>query len=211
MDNNPIRPWSFSSLLNYERCAHSISFPYKHIDSEASIHGESCHTLIESYLKNPTTTAPFDAFPLEQLAAKKPSVEEKWGLDINWNLTSWKDAWLRMICDAVTENPITIIDYKTGKRDGNEIKHAQQTQLYATGAAALFKNESLFHTELWYLDHGITVKNTYTRSQVEKFQSRWHARGLKMTTDTKLLANPSKSNCKYCVHKDDCEFSYEYP
>ena len=58
-----------------------------------------------------------------------------------------------------------VIDYKTGKRWGNEVKHAQQTQLYALGTALRYDEIQNVYTELWYLDLDELVSMSMTRSQ----------------------------------------------
>lgn len=49
-----------------------------------------------------------------------------------------------------TKKETILIDLKTGKRDHNEIKHAEQIQLYQ-----LYPGLQQVTTELWYLDEEV--------------------------------------------------------
>ena len=66
-------------------------------------------------------------------------LEGQWGFTIDWTPTGWlsEDTWARIKLDAYVkedDSSARVIDYKTGKRFGNEITHSQQCLLYAIGA-----------------------------------------------------------------------------
>lgn len=211
--------WSFSSLMNYEKCPHTQTFPYKERNSEAAARGIEMHTSIEQYLLGQTTDCPFPNLPFGELLDGNftLSVEEKWGFDRDWEPTDYKSAWLRIKADTVatpTKNSdpvVTVIDYKSGKRSGNEIKHGQQTLLYMIGAACRYPTVDFFKAELWYVDHDLVYPTQeYTREQLENAKARWDKRGRIMTAATEFPPKPSRSNCKYCDFNAECEYAFEF-
>ena len=121
--------------------------------------------------------------------------------------TGWlvPETWARIKLDAIHhESPTSarVIDYKTGRMIGNEIAHSQQALIYAIGT--FFKYPELQHlqTELWYLDHGETTLQAYTRDEAMVFMPTLHQRALAMTTATNFMPVPSKSNCRWCSYKN---------
>ena len=51
---------------------------------------------------------------------------------------------------------------------------------------------------MWYLDHGTTMEQTYTRDEAMVFMPKLHERAVAMTTATKFPPNPSNYNCRWC-------------
>ena len=208
------KSWSFSSLLNYEKCPHTQTFPYKERNSEHAARGIEIHTSIERYLLGETTECPFPNLPFDRLQDGKGdlAVEEKWGFDRDWEPTDYKSAWLRIKADTAkaTTDLVTVIDYKSGKRQNNEIKHGQQTLLYMIGAACRYPTVDRFTSELWYVDIDLVYPSQeYTRDQLMKTKDRWNKRGIVMTSATTFPPKPSRSNCKYCDFKLECEYAFE--
>lgn len=118
----------------------------------------------------------------------------------------WVPAWLRLKLDAIvflSDVEAVVIDYKTGKKFGNEIGHAEQTQLYQMVSFLRYPQLEIIHTELWYLDlpgdEGIT-QNTFNRQQGLRFKHGFTQKGLKLTTATEFPANPSIFTCKWCPY-----------
>lgn len=149
-------------------------------------------------------------------------LEENWGFDIDWGITDWfsDTIWLRMKLDAFewkddSQVAARAIDYKTGKRFGNEVKHAQQGQLYAIGAFMRYPTLQLLDVEFWYLDHnGKPVVWTYTREQAMKLMVGYNNRLLNVTTCTQFKPKPSKMNCMWCPYGKEngnayCEWAHE--
>lgn len=209
--------WSFSSLMNYEKCPHTQTFPYKERNSEAAARGIEMHSSIERYLLGQTTECPFPKLPFSELldGTCQLQVEGKWGFDRDWEPTDYKSAWLRIKADTVVEpicaTPVVkIIDYKSGKRSGNEIKHGQQTLLYMVAAACRYPTVEFFQSELWYVDHDMVYPSQeYTRAQLDRARERWDKRGRIMTAATEFPPKPSRSNCKYCDFRLECEYAFE--
>ena len=209
--------WSFSRLIEYERCPHTQSFPYRYRESAPTAQaGIDAHKVCENYLKGfllrPVDAlipaSPYPVFPFEDLGKKLPIPEYKLGLDENWEQVDYKDAWLKLILDAFLLNPTTIIDYKNGRREYNDVKHTQQMQLYACAVDAIYTPPEV-RTELWYLGEGHTKTAIYTPEKLAILRPKFHARAERMLNDETLSPKPSKSNCRWCSHKDICEYAFE--
>jgi CRISPR/Cas system-associated exonuclease Cas4 (RecB family) len=131
------------------------------------------------------------------------SMEGEWGYDREWNVAPWKEAWVRMKLDAIVFHHVThatVIDYKTGRKFGNEMKHAEQTRLYAIGAALRYPELEFITTELWYLDQKEVTSVTMTRKQALMFRQNYNTRFVKMTSATDFPPNPNKFSCQWCQY-----------
>ena len=100
----------------------------------------------------------------------------------------------------LTDTTIVVNDYKTGKRWGNEVKHAQQTQLYALGAVLRYNEIQHVYTELWYLDLDELVSMSMTRSQALRFFRGWDDRNSMMLACVNFEPKPSKLACRWCPY-----------
>jgi hypothetical protein len=115
----------------------------------------------------------------------------------------WVPAWLRLKLDAivfVSETEAIDIDFKSGRKFGNELKHAEQLQLYQLVTFLRYPLLEKITTELWYLDQDELTSNTFTRTQGLRFQRSWDARGTRMTTAVDFPPNPNIFSCKYCEY-----------
>lgn len=204
--------WSFSSLNTYERCPHTQSFPYSarpaQEKNEAAERGIAIHDLCYKYALGQTEEHPDGDFPWEVLRLGIP--EEKIGLTDEWGVTDYKTAWFKVIPDnyRVNETELEIIDFKTGKREYNEVKHTQQMQLYATALHAKYPQIETIKTNLWYLDLGIIIPSSSTAKQALARRPRYKIRADKMLSDNVLAPNPSKSNCRFCDFKEICAYAH---
>lgn len=214
-----INHWSFSRLLEWERCPYSITFPYKQTTDLAAVRGREVHDKIYNFLTGnyPDTNNDISlGFILEDTAfrslrSEAPIAEQRWGFNRTWEPCDYKTSWLRIIPDAIVVTPelIRVIDFKTGKRQYNEIKHTQQLQLYLCGANRHYPDR-LYQGEDWYIDEGTIHKTKlYTPAQLRLLQQRWPNRGMAMTSATEFPPKPSRSNCRFCVHKADCQYAFE--
>jgi|TARA_R110000823_G_scaffold135250_2_gene264246 CRISPR/Cas system-associated exonuclease Cas4 (RecB family) len=213
-----IPAWSYSSLKTFESCAYRIYISkVKKIQEDygpAADRGTKIHTQAEDYVQGklnqmPDTLKKFHSqFEVLRKLYKegKVGVEGEWGFTIDWESCEWmaKDVWARIKLDAIVhESPTSarVIDYKTGKKFGNEIAHGQQALIYAIGS--FFKYPELEHvqTELWYLDQTETSLQAYTREEAMMFMPGINERALTMTSTTKFPPNPSSYSCKWCSYK----------
>lgn len=133
----------------------------------------------------------------------KVKLEGEWGFDQNWGVTDWRTAWVRMKLDAMvflSKTEGVAIDYKSGRLFGNEVKHAEQLQLYQFGAFMRYPQLEVVHTELWYLDVDELTRMSFTRSQGIRFGDKFTKRGMDLTTTTDWPANPNIHSCRWCQY-----------
>jgi len=203
-----MKSWSYSKLKNYERCPHTLSFPYAYSPPcEAAQRGIDTHAKCEAYI-NSGGEGPVEGFPWERLNGAHAEV--KMGLDKDWRICSYDDAWLKFIPDAFFSDGdcLTIVDFKTGKREYNEVGHSTQMQLYMAAMAAISPRVPLFKAELWYLDQGFVHPTAvYTQQKLVGIRERLGKRVTIMFEDEVLAPKPNKSNCRFC--NQPCEFKYE--
>ena len=100
--------------------------------------------------------------------------------------------------------------HNTGKRFGNEVKHAIQLQLYALCALIRYPEIEHVTCELWYLDQNELADFSMKRSQMRKYIALFDSKGRALTEDTVFKPNPNVHSCKYCPYhpsrQNDCEF-----
>lgn len=113
----------------------------------------------------------------------------------------WHPCWHRSKLDALVfpnEFQATVIDYKTGKKWGNEVKHGEQVQLYTVDTFERYPKLEEVTTELWYVDHDDITSQTFTRAQAVRFKPSFHKRGMAATSCTDWPPNPNIFTCRYC-------------
>lgn len=112
--------------------------------------------------------------------------------------TGWfdSDTWGRAKVDAFVhiegEDNARVIDFKTGRYDGNQEGHREQCELYASIVFNRLPELKTITTELWYLDHGKLDRYQYDKETVEAKQKRLNDRAVFMTTTTEFPAKPSE-------------------
>lgn len=217
--------WSYSKLGDFEKC--KLSAKLKHLDripeperplppgklEHANDRGSRIHDSCEHFVDG---TGPFIAemkeFEQEFIhmkhlhAAGKVSLEGEWAHDRNWDPAPWKTGWLRLKLDAMvhaSETEAVVIDYKSGRKFGNEVKHAEQLQLYQLSAFLRFPKLEVVHAELWYLDAKEITSSTYTRDQGLRFKRSFDKRGTALTSATEFPANPNVFSCRWCPYGPD--------
>lgn len=115
----------------------------------------------------------------------------------------YKDIWLRIKLDVaifVSGTHGVMVDHKTGKKFGNEYKHAQQGQLYQLAMFLRFPKLEYVDVEFWYHDQNLIYHQGYKRRSGLMFYKSFNERAIKMTTDTYFDANPNAWNCRFCPH-----------
>lgn len=115
----------------------------------------------------------------------------------------YEPAWLRLKLDAMVmhdERTATVIDFKTGRKFGNEIKHAEQLQLYQLVTFLRYPQLETVHAELWYLDQDETTSQKFTRSAGLRYKDKFGKRGNAVISATEFPANPNKFTCKWCMY-----------
>lgn len=112
--------------------------------------------------------------------------------------------WVRIKLDAsvfLSPTEAVFIDYKTGRRFGNEVKHGEQMQLYQLGAFLKYPTLQRATTELWYLDQNERAAQTFTRAQGLRFLRGFNARGIAFTSMSDFTPQPNQHNCRWCPYK----------
>lgn len=216
--------WSYSRLTIFEQCRLRAKLAYvdkipepprplppgknEHADER----GIRVHEAAERYVRGGVELLFELASFRDEFAALRTlyregglSLEEDWAFTKEWKPTAWNsiDAWLRVKTDAFyqpNEYEAVLIDYKTGRRDGNEIKHTEQGQLYAVAAFMRCPTLERIQVEFWYLDKDDLSRAEYSRDDALGFLGVYHGRGEKLTTATTFPANPNAYSCRYCPY-----------
>jgi CRISPR/Cas system-associated exonuclease Cas4 (RecB family) len=222
-----VRAWSYSALKVYEECPYRTYISrvkgIKEPSGAAADRGTQIHQYAEDYVNGTMGEMATELFKFKSqfedlrqgFIDAKVELEGEWGFDLDWKTVGWmqKDTWARIKLDALVHEDDTcarVIDYKTGKKWGNEIAHSQQGLLYAIGTFFRYPHLEFVQTEFWYLDHGETTTKHYTRAQAMLFAPAYHRRAIKMTTEKEFNPTPSKENCRWCSFRkgDDPECTW---
>lgn len=220
--------WSISKLFVFEECKYRAKLQWldKVPDTQprpAADRGTQIHLEAEEYICGRgelTHGLRHFADDLEALRLAysngKVTCEDEWGFDKNWQPTEWKSAWLRLKADAtclLSDDHISVVDFKTGKRFGNELKHARQLQLYAVCALILHAQVKKVTCELWYFDQNEMADFTMHRKQLGKYLNIFNKAGLEFTSETQFPASPNIFSCKYCPYspskQGDCQYGVD--
>lgn len=213
-----ITAWSFSRLENFEKCPHRAFLAYVEkrpepptVDRTHAERGIKVHKTAEDYIQGKSDD--YDGLAkvkplLDELrdahAMQNVVVEQEWAYDTEWGMSEWfaPDVWGRVKCDAVRfkGEVLDVIDWKTGKKFGNEVKHIQQGQLYAVSAFMRYPEVQVVTTDFEYVDKGERLVREYTRDILPKLLTIWDGRLRTMTTAQAFPAKPNRSNCKFCPY-----------
>jgi hypothetical protein len=137
----------------------------------------------------------------------KVITEQMWCYTKDWEACAddaWDEIYFRIITDATifhTKQSATVIDYKTGRRFGNEVKHGQQAQLYQLGSFLRYPDLQEITTEIWYLDQNEIATMEFTRNQGMRFFKHWDERMKVMTNDIEFKPTPNGNSCRWCPYK----------
>ncbi len=213
-----IKSWSYSRIKDYKSCKYKAYL--KHVErvpdpnpSPAADRGTAIHTMAEHYVMGNISTLPQElakfkedfAYLRDLHAAGQVSLEGEWGFDKDWAVTDYRSAWGRIKADGVVHldaQRAVVIDYKTGKKFGNEVSHAEQTQLYSLAVFLREPDIQTIKADLWYLDHGLVSTLTITRTEaLAKYLKYWDKSAKQMTTATEFPPNPNQFSCKWCPYK----------
>lgn len=225
LDMPPLKAWSHSRIVVFELCRNRAKLAY--IDKipeppralppgkteHANDRGTRIHNAAEAFVKGGVELVhELVHFTEEfhQLRAMKQvgqvSLEGEWAFTREWEATGWMSSttWSRIKLDAIaflSKKKAVVIDYKSGKRWGNEMKHHEQMVLYQLAAFIKFPELEEITVELWYTDLDEIHSLTYKRHQGLKFLTNWERRGTEMTACEEFPPNPSKYACRWCPYK----------
>lgn len=223
MAKPPMKSWSFSSLGDFEKCkfysylkrVQKIPEPVRDLPpgklEHANDRGSRIHDHAEMFVrgKEKHIASEMRSFETEFMSLRESFkdgrvlLEGEWGMSKGWEPADYKSAWLRLKLDALvflSPTEAVAVDYKTGRKFGNEVKHAEQLQLYQLVSFLRFPQLETVHTELWYLDQDDITSITYQRNQGLRFQYKWDKRGGAMMNATDFPPNPNIFSCKYCMY-----------
>jgi len=224
--NTTVPSWSHSKLKDYDKCKHLFALKHLHKIPEpervlrpgqtefANDRGTRVHDNCEGYVRgdHDALCPEADKFFGPQIDLLRTmyqdgivSMEGEWGHDKDWEPTEWKKAWLRLKLDVMVMIDPThaiVIDYKTGKKRGNEISHAEQLQLYQLCAFLRYPKLEKVTAELWYLDQNEVTSQTFTRQQGLRFRQGFDKRGILATSCEVFPPNPNKYSCQWCPYKN---------
>lgn len=218
-----ISSWSHSKLGDFEKCKflawlkhdQKIPEPERPLPPGKTEHandrGTRIHTAAELYINGQVDTQIPEmskfAAEFEHLrhlfSAGLVSLEGEWALDENWEPTDWRTGWHRSKVDAIVlpdPHQAIVIDFKSGKKFGNEVKHAEQTQLYALNAIMRHPELEVVTTELWYLDIDELTPASFTRAQILRFKPNFDRRGRALTSCVDFPPNPNVYSCQWCQY-----------
>lgn len=219
-----IPAWSYSRLAVFEQCKlraklaflDRIPEPERPLPPGKTEHandrGTRIHDAAERFVQGGIELIPelksFSAelHRLRELYKEgKVGLEGEWAVDDEWEPVAWRssDAWVRIKLDAfvrLSKTHAVVIDYKTGKKFGNEIKHAEQCQLYQLAAFLRYPELEVIDVELWYTDQDDLTHMRFTRDQGLRFFKNFDDRGHKMTTTTEFPPSPNMFSCKWCPY-----------
>ena len=221
-----IKSWSFSRLQVFQECPYRARLTWvdKVPEPERSLpvgktehandRGSRIHEDAENFVRGKgTLTKELMKFRPEFERLKElfdtgvVCLEDEWAFDRDWQTIDWSDprAWGRLKIDALirlSAERAVVVDYKTGRKDGNEIKHAKQTQLYALVCFLRDPQLEEIHTELWYLDQNEITRTRYTRKQAMRYLKTFDNGAKKMTSATEFKPNPNMYTCRWCPYKE---------
>lgn len=213
--------WSDSYMQIWDKCHFWAYLRYvkKYPDLQpkpAADRGASIHDQLKdavdsgNAVKLPDEAADFKAefgVLLKYARKKLVDTELKVSIDRDWKRVSWKEAWGRFVYDVrvrFSPKELLLVDYKTGKKSGNEIKHTEQGHKYMLAEVMLDPQIELVHVEFWYLDQNDMMTTTYPRQHGLKFFKHINDRAVKATDPNQTWKpSPSKWACKFCPYRPD--------
>lgn len=129
--------------------------------------------------------------------------------DSEWKLVEtgdWANTWTSMVLDffAIDDGGRTahVVDLKTGKKYGNEVKHKLQLQYYAVGVMQLYPDLFAVTGRCLYADqpNEKPLEATFTRQQLPMMLAQWNDRGNGILKETLFKPNPTVATCRYCPY-----------
>lgn len=206
------KSWSWSQLQTYRECPYRAKLRYIERspepppgESDPRERGKLIHKAAENYVKGHVDLAP-ELRPFkkqfEALKTLDPITEKFRYFDSDWVPCQKEGYWLVVVSDAtvIRQTASLNIDYKTGRKYGNEVKHYGQVQLYAIADRCEYPQLDTFDTELWYIDKKDIVPHGFTAKMLDDARARLDAEVHIMMSDTVHRPRPNKVTCKYCPY-----------
>lgn len=210
--------WSWSQLSSYRTCPFQARLKYVEREPEPpqpddapNLRGTRIHKNAEDFVLGTEPVLAKDLAPFEvqmhdlrNLKAERPEsvlLEQSYYLDQNWRPTNKANCWFKWKPDVhVTDAINLIIDHKTGKKYGNEVKHYAQVELYAVGAFCIDSGYDSYLAELWYIDQKDITPHEFRPEQLEKARARLDVEVTHMMNDKIHTPRPNRMSCKWCPY-----------
>lgn len=214
---NKIAMWSYTALTTFEKCKFQAFLrlvaripQHSAPGSTASDRGIKIHNSAEQYLKGAVElAAPLAHFSAEFTKLReltkqgKVSIEQNWCFDRDWNVVDKANAVGLVKLDSFVHLSPTngvVIDFKTGKKHGNEVKHAMQGNVYQLAAFLRYPELQSVTVEFWYLDKNEITKKVHTRESGMRFFPNLNQRIDAMLNCEEFPPNPNPVTCKWCPY-----------
>jgi len=204
--------WSWSQLQTWRECPFKARLRYidrapepPRAKDDPRDRGIALHKAAEDYLLKGAPLdhafAPF-AVQMAELKNLNPEVEQRNYLDRNWFPCDRDSRWAVYIPDvrATVGDTTLTIDFKTGKKYGNEVKHFGQLQFYSVGDWCAKPTVSHHIGEIWYIDQKDIVPHQFSNTQLEQARARLDEEVTRMMADKIHAPRPNKVSCKYCPY-----------
>lgn len=220
-----IKTGSISRLHDYEKCPRLAEFRYdkkypEPVQADSPLErGSKIHEQAEQYIRGELQELPEElsagADLLEHLNTlwvhrrERIELEQMWMYDKDWKPVAdddWYNGWWRAKLDVFVwmdddRSEAVAIDWKTGKKTGNEVKHMDQMRAYALSAFLRYPELETIHTELHYFDVRESSEATFTRKDLPSLLKTFNERMIAMTTDKEFMPKPSIYHCSWCPFK----------
>lgn len=220
-----IKAASISRLHTYEACPRhaALAFLVK-VPEPVRSGGESPldrgtrhHALIEGYIKGelPELSPEIQYHrklidELRERWATKPETirgEQMWCFASDWTPVrddEYDRIWLRVKTDVfflIDNTDAEVLDWKTGKKYGNEIKHADQSLLYCAAALMRYGTLESVTARMLYTDHNEQSELHLTPETLRRYLPKLNQRLVRMTEVTSFPPKPSTQACRFCPYK----------
>lgn len=212
-----IKAWSFSVLQQYNECPAKVKF--SKIDkiaepkAPALERGTLLHSLCETFLTE-GSPVPSELSKIEkqliELRSLKAIPEAEFAFRSDWSPCSWfdKDCWLRVKADAIVppladgNGEARIADFKSGRLREDHSEYDNQLELYALAAFLMYPLAQIVHTELIFIDVGVTLESDrpFTRDMLPALKAKWEAAAKPLLMDETFAPRPSAQACKWCFY-----------
>lgn len=205
------KTWSYSALDTYRQCP--LRAKLRYIDkvpdpgNKYSARGTDIHNELEAIVRDklpvPEKYQFFEPL-LTALADQNPTIEKMFMFDQYWKPTQDRNqVWLYVKQDLMVVEPgefLLTVDYKSGRKDGNEAKHVAQKIIYSIAGWMLHPDLPEYIAEMWYIDQKDITSRSFTPEVLEAARARLDNEVHRMFDDKLFRPRPSVPNCKYCPY-----------
>lgn len=112
--------------------------------------------------------------------------------------TDWND--LPVARHADFSLSCRIIDFKSGRKFGNQLKHADQGLCYALNVYHRYPDIANMTVEFWYLDQADEMIRNFSRRVLAVLKDRYDVRANKLTTCSEFMPKANAQSCMFCPY-----------